>query len=113
MLRLGTILVLVVFGATAPASAQSGRPLAGPGVPSFSPGVPSYNPGVPGQVPSTGFGNGQWSNGTYGRTNVTPRYANPQIVYPYGYGYGATPIIVSPRRLRSMADDPRFDDPPF
>jgi hypothetical protein len=127
MLRVDVAIVLVLASAAAPASAQQAGPLAGPAVPSYNPGIPSYNPGVPGQAPGRAFGQGQG----YGQVPrsapavplagrqthfVRPRYAYPQVVYPYGYGYGATPVIVVPQpifptqRRRSTMDNPFFGD---
>lgn len=116
------VLGAVVLGATAPASAQFGRPHAGPAGPSSSPGVPSYNPGVPGQVPSTGFrqGHAQRFHHPHRRTfaapqYVYPQYAYPQVVYPYGYGFGASPVIVVPQavfpqRRRGTMENPFYGD---
>lgn len=104
-----------LLGAIVPASAEFGRPLARPSGPSFSPGVPSYNPGVPGQVPGRVFGPGHVRHGRFG-----PRYAYPQVVYPYGfsysYGYDVPPIVFAPRSAippqlrRSSMDNPFYED---
>ncbi len=116
-------MVLVLSSVAVPASAQHTGPLAGPAVPSYNPGIPSYNPGVPGQAPGRVFGQGRALHSAPAfppagrRTHfVRPQYAYPQVVYPYGYGYGATPVIVVPQpifpmqRRRSTMDNPFFGD---
>ncbi len=111
------VLGAVVLSAAAPAAAQFGGPSQGPGVPSYNPGVPSYNPGVPSQSPasSSAYGHVRSPNQPHSPTNVVPQPGETRFVYPYGYGHGATPIIVPQRRSRNtMGSDSFFsDDPPF